>query len=406
MLTNWQIDLTVDKEVQTSDATTYTLDLPRDGHISMLDIEIGATNDTTSNKGYSQGATAGQKLMDVVTELKIIANGSKTLWSVTNVEDLIAESIKITGKIPARTITEKLSAVQKLHIPIYFGRFVDDKLMVIPNGAYKGGNFFDNLQLKMTYNLGVTANTKFATGTFQVSVTVKKLIDNSPPEGKLVKTFMHKTDYTTVSSTTKSIALTYGPSLFLRTLQVYCYEHSVAEGADISKVMVEYNSIGGGKVTPFEGDWRLTQMHNAQTYGLNDLTYDFGLFSEDADNIYTHVPNVTRTAFVSDVVSTKDLLMDYTPETITGDDLELAIFHSADAAAAANAADCDFFASITSNVVPGYLWIDFDESKTMNDLLDTGGMTSLTLKLTDAAAGGAVRVAEEMIMRATDFRSS
>ena len=109
MLTNWQTDLLLDAEAQTSDSATKTLDLPRDGHLAVLDLILEAENDTTSNTSYSNGGTAGQNLMDVVTKLEIIANGSKSLLSVVSIEDLIAEAIKITGKIPARTITEVLS---------------------------------------------------------------------------------------------------------------------------------------------------------------------------------------------------------------------------------------------------------------------------------------------------------
>ena len=370
-----------------------------------MDLIFEATNGATSNNGYSQGGTAGQKLMDVVTKLEIIANGSKTILSVTNVEDLIAEAIRITGKIPARTIREKLSVVQKLHIPIYTGRFIDDKLVVIPNGAYKNGNFFDTLQMKITYNLTVAA-TAFVTGTFKVSLGVKKLVDGSAPESKLIKTFQHKEDYTTVGGTTKGINLTYGPALYMRSVQVMTYEHTIAEGTDISKLLMEYNSIGGGKVTPFEMPWKMLQKHNAAVYGLPPLTFVMENFFEDTDNIYTMIPDIKTTAFKGDFVLTKTLLIDATPETIIGDDLEMGLWVSGDAAATSLASDTDIYTSITTDVIPKYAYIDFDESKTMNDLLDTGGMTALVLKMTDGAAGGSVRVNEEFIMRATDFRSS
>ena len=118
MLTNWQTDLLRDAEAQSSDKTTLTIDLPRDGHISMVDLNLAMTNGATSNTGYTNGGTQGSNPWDVVTKLEIIANGSKTILSTASLEDLIAEAIRITGKIPARTITEKLSAVQKLHVPI------------------------------------------------------------------------------------------------------------------------------------------------------------------------------------------------------------------------------------------------------------------------------------------------
>lgn len=406
MLTNWQTDLLLDAEAQTSDSATKTLDLPRDGHLAVLDLILEATNDTTSNMGYASGGTAGQRLVDVVTKAEIIANGSKSLLSITSVEDLIAEAIRITGKIPARTITEKLSETQRIHVPIYFGRFVDDKLMVIPNGAYKGGNFFDSLQLKLTHALGVTANTKFVTATFKITASVKKLVDGSPPEGKLVKTFLHKEDYTTVGSGTKNINLTFGSALFMRAIQVYQYHAGYGEGTDITKLLLEYNSISGGKVTPFEDTWKGIQKHNAMTYGLPPLTWNMKNFFHDADTIATMVPDIKGFSMTPDEVLSDTNCNVYAGEAIAGDTITAGVFDSAVAAQQAVTTDVDVYVGVVTDVIPRYAYIDFDESKTMNDLLDTGGMTALVLKLTDAAASGTIRVNEEMVMRATDFRSS
>lgn len=406
MLTNWQTDLLLDGEAQSSDATTRTIDLPRDGHISMMDLVFAMTNGATGNSGYSNGGTQGTSPWDVITKLEIIANGSKTILSVTNVEDLIAEAIRISGKIPARTITEKLSAVQRIHIPIYFGRFVDDKLMVIPNGIYNNGNFFDSLQLKITYSMDVSTN-DFTTGTFTITCAIKKLVDNSAPEDKLIKTFQHKEDYTTVGSTTKSINLTYGPALFMRSIQVKTYEAGIAEGVDITKLQVDYNSLGGGKVTPFENEWKTIQKHNALTYGLAPLIFNGLGFFEDADVISTRVPDIKNVAYAeTGTALTKDTIIHAAAVGIAGDQLTTDVWHSADAAAAAYATDSLIYWSVTTDVIPRYTYIDFDESKTMNDLLDTGGMSALVLKMTDGASGGAVVVNEEFVMRAVDFRSS
>ena len=406
MLTNFQTDLLLDAEAQTSNAATKTLDLPRDGHLVVLDMILEATNDTTSNIGYSNAGTAGQRLVDVVTKAEIIANGSKSLLSVVSLEDLIAEAIRITGKIPARTITEKLSEVQRIHVPIYFGRFIDDKLMVIPNGAFKGGNFFDSLQLKLTHDLEVVANTKFVTGTFKITASVKKLVDASPPEDKLVKTFLHKEDYTSVASGTKNINLTFGSALFMRAIQVYQYEAAITEGTDITKLLVEYNSIGGGKVTPFEDTWKGIQKHNAMTYGLPPLTWNMKNFFHDADVLATMVPDIKGFSMTPDAALSDTNCNVYAGEAINGDSITIGMFDSAVAAQAAVTTDVDVYTSVVTDVIPRYAYIDFDESKTMNDLLDTGGMTALVLKLTDGAAGATVRVNEEMVMRATDFRSS
>lgn len=410
MLTNWQTDLLLDAEAQTSDSATKTLDLPRDGHLAVLDLILEAENDTTSNIGYSNAGTAGQKLMDVVTKLEIIANGSKSLLSVVSIEDLIAEAIKITGKIPARTITETLSEKQRIHVPIYFGRFPDDKLMVIPNGAYKNGNFFDTLQLKITHALDVTANTKFVTGTFKITASVKKLVDNSPPESKLIKTFLHKEDYTSVATGTKNVNLTYGPGLFMRAVQVYQYEAGIAEGTDITKLLMDYNSVSGGKVTPFENTWKGIQKHNAMTYGLAPLTFSVKGFYADADVLSTMVPDIKNYSFQHMYAMAAADIYATGASALAGDQLTAELFEISENTgpgnAAAYATDSNIYWTVTTDVIPKYAWIDFDESKTMNDLLDTGGMTALVLKLSNGAAGGTIRVNEEMVMRAVDFRSS
>ena len=405
MLTNWQTDLILDAEAQTSDKTTRTIDLPRDGHISMLDLVVAATNGSTSNLGYSSG-TAGQSIFDAITKLEIIANGSKTVLSVTNIEDLIAESIRLTGTIPARTITEKLGEVQRIHIPIYFGRFVDDKLMVIPNGPYNNGNFFDSLQMKITYDMTVSATTAFTTGSLTLSVVVKKLIDNSPPETKLIKTFQHKEDYTTVGSGTKSINLTYGPALFMRSIQVKCYEAGIGEGVDITKLRVDYNSLGGGKLTPFENEWKSVQYHNAESYGIGPLSFVIKAFTADTHTLATRVPDISSASFAQQATLADGDNDHYNGASIAGDTITMSAFDSTATTEVKLDVDKNIFATITSDVIPRYAYIDFDESKTMNDLLDTGGMSALVLKMTDGAAGAAVVINEEFVMRSIDFRSA
>ena len=406
MLTNWQTDLVLNAEAQSSNATTKTIDLPRDGHIAMIDLIFAMTNGSTSNTAYSDGGTAGTNPFDVITKMEVIANGSKTLLSVTSIEDLIAEAIKISGKIPARTISEEPNKVQRIHLPVYFGRFADDKLVLIPNGPHRGGNFFDSLQLKITYDMTVAA-TDFATGTFTVTCAVRKLVDGSLPETKLIKTFSHKESYTTVGSTEKSINLTYGPGLFMRSIQVFAYEAAIAEGVDITKLRLDYSAIGGGKVTPFENEWKTTQKHNSSTYGLPPLTFGGVAFFEDTDALNTRVPDIKDMHFVqTGAALTKTTLLSIAAETVAGDDLVMGVWASGDAAATAYATDYDIYWSVTTDVIPRYAYIDFDESQTMNDLLDLGGMTGLVLKMTDGAAGGSVRVNEEVIIRASDFRST
>lgn len=406
MLTNWQTDLIRDAEAQSSDKTTMTIDLPRDGHISMLDLVFAMTNGATGNSGYSNGGTQGTSPMDVITKMEIIANGSKTILSITNIEHLIAEAMKITGKVPARTITEVLGGVQRVHVPIYFGRFVDDKLMVIPNGAYNNGNFFDSLQLKITYDMPISTN-DFATGTFTVTCAAKKLVDNSPPESKLIKTFQHKEDYTTVSGTTKTINLTYGFALFMRAIQVIAYEAGVVEGEDITKLQVDYNSLGGGKVTPFENEWKTIQKHNALTYGIGDVRLGGVAFMEDTDVISTRVPGIKHFDLehwkVALHTDTEQVLR---VEALTGDQMTIGSWITGTGVPAADANDREIVWDVITDVIPRVAYIDFDESKTMNDLLDTGGMSALTLKMSDGAAGGTVVINEEFVMRSIDFRSS
>ena len=95
-------------------------------------------------------------------------------------------------------------------------------------------------------------------------------------------------------------------------------------------------------------------------------------------------------------------------ESIAGDQLTMGMWTHATEAAAAAALASDTLTrwSVTTDVIPRYAYIDFDESKTMNDLLDTGGMTALVLKMSDGAAGATVRINEEFVMRSIDFRSS
>ena len=95
-------------------------------------------------------------------------------------------------------------------------------------------------------------------------------------------------------------------------------------------------------------------------------------------------------------------------ESKAGDQLTMGVWvtTATGSDSAAYATDGAIYWSVDTDVIPRYAYVDFDESKTMNDLLDTGGMSALVLKMTDGAAGATVVVNEEFVMRAIDFRSS
>lgn len=404
MKNKWQYSLIKNAEAQTNDNTVFKCDLDRDGHITLIDLIISCTNGATSNAGYSNGGTAGSRLEDSIDKIEIIGNGSKTILSVTSVEDLIAEAIRITGRVPTRTISEALSAVQTLYVPIYMGRFPKDTKVMLPNGKYKNGKFWDSLQLQVTYSPSI-AVTDFATGTMTFTVGVDKLIDNSPPESKLIKTFKKKYDYTTVASGDKDFPLTTGNDMYLRSIQVYCYEKAIAEAVDFTSLWLKYKPTGQGEIEYGKWAWSLLQMKNAQDYQADSLVFSGRALCSDTDVLQTFVPNPEDWNLHSELYTvTKDLQTQITVESRAGGDLTLAMFSQADAAAAAYTTDQAVYWSVKADRIPRYAYLDMDISRDLSDVMNTGNMTDIVLWATNGGAGATVRINEEHIMPSLKFR--
>lgn len=401
----WQNELVVDNEAQANDATTKEIKLPRDGHIGMIDLMMKVTNGATGNTGYSNAPTAGVCIMDVITQLSIVANGSKSILEVTSIEDLIAEAIRITGKVPARTITEAASGVQMVYVPIYMGRYPDDKLMVLPNGAYNNGSFWDSLVMRIKYSAAIAA-TSWATGTVTFTVGVRKLVDGSPPQSKLIKLFKKKVDYTTVASGDEPKTLTYGQNTSLRSIQVFCYEAGINEAVDLTHLKLDVSPRGGSKIEYGKWRWEQLQAHNAQTYQVSEMMFDGRALCSDTDVISTRVPKVksfrVETALFTVAAA---LAVESKVEALAGDQLTLGTWHIGDTAAAYTT-DLANFWRVHTDVIPRYAYIDFDENRSLVDILDTGKLSDLVLTMTNGGAGGTVRINEEHVMQAVQFRAA
>jgi len=151
---------------ESSDSQTLIEDLPNNEVISMLMLELRVTNTSTVNNLRS--------ILDVVSKIEVIADGTKTLFSATPEVASYAAFVKQNGKVPDHRFFDGASAVSRLHLPIYFGRWPWDEEYMLDTSQYR------DVQLHLTYSLNTTYE---ATGTFQHTITFWRPLERLPVRG-------------------------------------------------------------------------------------------------------------------------------------------------------------------------------------------------------------------------------
>lgn len=145
------------REKSVSDTDTIVVNLDTNEPISFLKIEVEATNGSTSSIGHEPHDDISR--IELVDGSRVVASLSMADWIALNAYEL--------GKIPAYNLSEAADAVQEESCFLHFGRNQGD-----PNLYIRPGDF-NNLQLRITIALTVSATVGFATGTGKVSVMAR-----------------------------------------------------------------------------------------------------------------------------------------------------------------------------------------------------------------------------------------
>lgn len=370
----------LDAEVQSSDAATKTLKLPSANYLHTLYVKAKITNGATSAHNLS--------MQDVIDSIKVIANGSDVLFSMT-VQEMKRWAAWFTGYNVPQNRTEVAGAVQEITLPIYFGRGPFDPNYFLPCAR------LSDLELKVEYSPTIGA-TAFATGTF--TLTVVGLYSMGTPPGDYLGTLSHKTvrAFTSAASGDEQTLIPRGN--ILRSLMVYAYEAAIEDGVDISRVKFDLNNL---ERVMTDAAWLDLQDINALD---NWICYkeQIRALVADTNTLDTLVSRIRAKNTSEHVQSsiandTFDLVRAH---TIAGDRLT---FEAAEADITAGAETYvtqatpqQVFVEVQSEVLSHAVVIDFAKAGEQS-ALNTSDFDQVRVTLTQAGAGADVRISTQEI---------
>ena len=164
-----------------ADTDKTILDLKGTGLLSAIEIEIQATNGTTS--------CVDHEIHDDVKKIEVV-DGSETLESLSMIE-WIANNFYELGFLPKATLTEAGNAIQKESCLILFGREIGDP------DYYFDPKKFINPQLVIENAFVIHAETGFATGTAKLTVKLYIIEEGQGPQKGFI---MRKEKYSFTSA--------------------------------------------------------------------------------------------------------------------------------------------------------------------------------------------------------------
>lgn len=145
---------------------TLRKDLPKNEQISHIQLELRATRAASPSNA--------QSIFDCFSKIEVVADGTKTLFSLTSENADYAAYVAQNGRSPDNRFYSGQSAVNRLHIPIYFGRFPWDEEYMLDTGLY------NNVEIVITWNLATT-NETFVT--FTHTITYWRPLEKLAPVG-------------------------------------------------------------------------------------------------------------------------------------------------------------------------------------------------------------------------------
>jgi hypothetical protein len=235
--------LLVDSQDQTSDETVLQIDLPNKGCLSGIDLKLGADN-TTETYGSSK-----HSILEIPKKIEVVVNGDIRLFSM-NAQELFQWYWIKNGKPPYHEFNTRPSETAEVMFPIRFGRWLGDPSYGLDLSA------FDNAQLVIDYHLDPIATSTtlatdgYLTGTFNVNALAHITPPSKPASFRGCISTRQYYNYTTVASEVKRMALpTQYPIL---SAGVYLFRSAISMNALVTKASL---SLDNDAFIPIRGRW-------------------------------------------------------------------------------------------------------------------------------------------------------
>jgi len=178
------------RESGVGDSDTTIIDIHVKDPISQLSVEYEMTNGATSCTDH--------ELHDDIASIELV-DGSEVLWSL-DMQQARALNFFENKVLPHEIITEGAAGVQAEKMFINFGRFRDDPEFYLDPSKY------NNLQLRLTHTLTISATVGFATGTGKVTV-MARIIEEGAKAYKGFLSARERIAYTSGTSGDKEVEL-------------------------------------------------------------------------------------------------------------------------------------------------------------------------------------------------------
>lgn len=231
---------------QTSDNQTYMELLPRSGILSAALVKMTFTN----------GATGGgaQDVIDVVSKIEVIGNGSDVIFSLSGIEASKWGALWTKDRL-AQLRDDRANAVPFCMFMVPFGRFVGDEQCWLDLGAY------NTVELKITYAHTAGA-TLFVTGSAVIDIIgVFYARGMTPP---LRRGWIRTTQVRNFTSVASGEDVTILSQRYpMLDMMVYAFKAATAEGGVVSAAELRLN---GGTYIPFTGNWVDIQEKNENDF--------------------------------------------------------------------------------------------------------------------------------------------
>jgi len=349
-----------------------TIHIPRNACIGNLMLTVRAQNGATNN---SEHDAVMQTINESMEEIKVMA-GSRVIFEASGQRCQDWNTYR-TGRMPYRDFDQRIggtypSGWQEAIYNIPFGRFPGDEAVGLPAPLYGA------LDLKLKYDFTISATHGYATGTAKRDLYMDIMPIKSHEQMTSMKVLEHRKvrDHTTVASGIEPVALTTDPARQLRQIMVSCYETAIAEGVDVTKIgaFVDHQEVFATE------DWNAVQFANAMDCRLNWRQVIHNIHSTETTHVFkTLIPNVSPI---------------FTPEDTGSEDAYLSV--AGDQVSIVMGDEENGVLVLHSDVVPGCVFLDFDKSLNMRNLVSRN-VLDLQIKLTQGAAGGAVEIHEQNI---------
>ena len=375
----------VDRETQASDDAVFQEDLPTKGGLSGIDLIIRATNGGTSNLLAYPTA--------ILDKIEIVVNGDEKRFSL-NGEEAFRYAWMRDGQPPGYKFDEYLSIVQELHIPIQFGRYMNDPLYGMKLSQYQ------NAQLQIDYNMAsvnAVGATGFLTGTFEVSALLHITDANKEPAYRGLIGAREIRNFTSVLSGDEYVALPQQHPIV--GIGIYAKEDAIAGHTDITHARL---SLDNDARQPIRGRWEHHVARNRAMYTGRTLHY--GVYAGDTDVTNTHMDNIQNAIDQAELAETigaaaTGKIWFAREDGITGNTVAHAVTSilggaGAGFASAAETADQTFPMTVEGDF-GHYIYWPMGDRMTLEDILKPTEWGDADVLLTQGAAGAYVGVIVE-----------